>query len=296
MNLITDEGKYYLYRHIREDKNEPFYIGIGTKAKTGLQLKTYRRSRSKDKKSDIWKKICNKTKYEIEILLESDDYNFIKQKEIEFIALYGRKDLGTGTLANLTDGGEGTLGRKHTEKEKNKIRQKALGKKWTEERKEKFKNRNKPNYRRAPVSEETKYKMSLAKKKAVENGTYINNALKGSRHKNAKLNESQVLEIINLLDEGYYINQIANIYNVDKDIISGINRGKTWQHLTGFHPSTRPDRRKGLSERSKLNETKVKEIKVLIANNTPLVEIAKIYNVNPSLISAIKSGKNWKSI
>lgn len=24
-------NKYYLYRHIRLDKNEPFYIGIGTK-------------------------------------------------------------------------------------------------------------------------------------------------------------------------------------------------------------------------------------------------------------------------
>ena len=29
--MIEDEGKYYLYRHIREDKNEVFYIGIGTK-------------------------------------------------------------------------------------------------------------------------------------------------------------------------------------------------------------------------------------------------------------------------
>lgn len=27
--MLVDEGKYYLYRHIRLDKNEPFYIGIG---------------------------------------------------------------------------------------------------------------------------------------------------------------------------------------------------------------------------------------------------------------------------
>ena len=26
-------GNHYLYRHIRVDKNEPFYIGIGTKNK-----------------------------------------------------------------------------------------------------------------------------------------------------------------------------------------------------------------------------------------------------------------------
>jgi hypothetical protein len=31
------------------------------------------------------------------------------EKEIELIALYGRRDLGLGTLVNLTNGGEGNL-------------------------------------------------------------------------------------------------------------------------------------------------------------------------------------------
>lgn len=30
--MIVDNGKYYLYRHIRLDKNEPFYIGIGSRS------------------------------------------------------------------------------------------------------------------------------------------------------------------------------------------------------------------------------------------------------------------------
>lgn len=29
--MITYNEKFYLYRHIRLDKNRPFYIGIGTK-------------------------------------------------------------------------------------------------------------------------------------------------------------------------------------------------------------------------------------------------------------------------
>lgn len=33
--MIVEDGKYYLYRHIRNDKNEPFYIGVGTKSKYG---------------------------------------------------------------------------------------------------------------------------------------------------------------------------------------------------------------------------------------------------------------------
>jgi hypothetical protein len=32
-------------------------------------------------------------------------------KEKEFIQLYGRKDLGLGELVNMTDGGDGTIGR-----------------------------------------------------------------------------------------------------------------------------------------------------------------------------------------
>lgn len=37
----------------------------------------------------------------------------LKEKEIEFIKLYGRINQGNGTLANLTDGGQRNLGSKH---------------------------------------------------------------------------------------------------------------------------------------------------------------------------------------
>lgn len=104
-------GKYYLYRHIRLDTNEPFYVGIGTKiGKCGTEKCNYSRAFSRYSRNFLWKNVTNKTDYEVEILLESDDYEFIKQKEIEFIALYGRRDLGEGTLVNMTDGGDGMLG------------------------------------------------------------------------------------------------------------------------------------------------------------------------------------------
>lgn len=101
------DGKYYLYRHIRLDKNEPFYIGIGTKPKTYSSFeKEYNRAFDK-RRNNFWSKVFNKTDYRVDILFESDDRKIIEQKEKEFIQLYGRKDLGTGTLVNLTDGGEG---------------------------------------------------------------------------------------------------------------------------------------------------------------------------------------------
>jgi len=102
---------YYLYRHIRLDKEEPFYIGIGTKSKKFISFAVeFSRAFNKSRRNLIWKKIINKTDYNIEILLESNNLEFIKQKEKEFIKLYGRIDLKTGTLANMTDGGDGAIG------------------------------------------------------------------------------------------------------------------------------------------------------------------------------------------
>ena len=99
----------YLYKHIRLDTNEVFYVGIGGK---------YRPNQKN--RNTIWKRIVAKTDYKIEIILESNDYEFIKQKEIELIKFYGRINLGNGTLANLTDGGEGTIGLKMSDERKRK--------------------------------------------------------------------------------------------------------------------------------------------------------------------------------
>lgn len=105
------EDKHFLYRHIRLDNNEPFYIGIGTKKKWFTDFKTeYRRAFEKTGRNIFWKRIINKTNYEVEILFESNDYEFIKNKEIELIQLYGKRWNNTGTLVNITDGGEGVSG------------------------------------------------------------------------------------------------------------------------------------------------------------------------------------------
>lgn len=124
-------GRHYLYRHIRLDKNEPFYVGVGTKPKRSSSKDTYIYSRAynKSNRSNYWKKIIAKTDFEVEILLESDDYEFIKQREIEFIALYGRRDLGKGTLCNLTDGGDGTLGSVVSEEVKRHLSETRKGEK-----------------------------------------------------------------------------------------------------------------------------------------------------------------------
>lgn len=130
-NTIPD--KHYLYRHIRLDKDEPFYIGIGTMQECDIELYKFRRARAKNGRNSIWKSIVAKTDYEIEIMLESDDYNFLKQREIEFIKLYGRINLKTGTLANLTDGAEGLYNRVISDKSRERMSKSHMGKKLSPE-------------------------------------------------------------------------------------------------------------------------------------------------------------------
>ena len=95
----------YLYRHIRLDKNEPFYIGIGSDLyyKRAYDLKNNRRNY-------IWNKIIQKTNIEVEIMLDNLSWEQVCEKEIEFIKFYGRIDKKNGILSNLTDGGDGSLG------------------------------------------------------------------------------------------------------------------------------------------------------------------------------------------
>lgn len=109
----------HVYRHIRLDKNEPFYIGIGM---DDLGKRAYDK---KARRSEWWNRIANKHEYVVEILFQNVSIEFAKEKEKEFIALYGRIDLGTGTLCNLTNGGDGINGWKATSETINKMKKAA---------------------------------------------------------------------------------------------------------------------------------------------------------------------------
>lgn len=113
---------YFVYRHVRLDKNIPFYIGIGKKYNNNLD---YRRAYSSNTRSKLWTSIFNKTEIKVEILFEHENRDIITEKEKEFISLYGRIDIKTGTLANHTSGGEQNLGLSIETKEK--MRQRMIG-------------------------------------------------------------------------------------------------------------------------------------------------------------------------
>ena len=97
----------YVYKHTRLDTNEVFYIGIGSQNK-------YKRAFSLIKRNSFWRNITSKTEFLVEIIQDGLSWEQACEKEKELISKIGRRDLGLGTLVNMTDGGDGTFNVKHS--------------------------------------------------------------------------------------------------------------------------------------------------------------------------------------
>jgi hypothetical protein len=121
---------FYVYTYLRED-GTPYYVGKG----------------SGERAYKKWGKGIKPPKDKSRIVIVEDnlDETTAFNLECKLIAEYGRKDLGTGILYNMTDGGEGSSGHK------------VSGWQWSEESRAKRKGSGNPAYGKKQ-SEETKQK------------------------------------------------------------------------------------------------------------------------------------------
>lgn len=124
----------------------------------------------------------------------------------------------------------------------------------------------------------------------------------GINNSNAAFNQQQLNEILFLLKNKKELSmqEIAKIYNVNKDTILKINRGETYIQPNLSYPiRTQQESNKNLltgtkSSSSKLNEKELKEIINLIQNsNLNFSSIAQKYNISPSTIGLINKGKRY---
>ena len=144
--------QYYTYAYLREDIT-PYYIG------KGQGNRAYRRNRKdikppKDKSRIIYLK---------QNLTEEEAF----KHEIYMIAVFGRKDLGTGILHNRSDGGEGASGFIHSEETKIKLSESHKGEKnhnYSKNFSEEYRRKISESGKGRTHSEETKIKMSEARK------------------------------------------------------------------------------------------------------------------------------------
>ena len=99
--------EYYTYAYLREDRT-PYYVGKGKERRIYLKGKG-EVNPPKDKSRIIFLK---------QNLTEEEAF----KHEIYMISIFGRKDLGTGILYNMTNGGDGCSGYIVSEEEKQKRR------------------------------------------------------------------------------------------------------------------------------------------------------------------------------
>lgn len=117
----------YVYRHRTLDTNEVFYIGIGITKKRSWSV--YGRNR-------YWHNVVNKHGFTHEIVASDITRDVAKELEMFLIELYGRRDLGTGKLVNMTSGGDGMYGL--SEDGRRKKSEKRIGTKHSESTKRKM--------------------------------------------------------------------------------------------------------------------------------------------------------------
>jgi hypothetical protein len=107
-----------VYLHRKKSDNTVFYVGIG---------QDYRPYVTRGR-SNLWNKVKDKYGIIVDVIHENINKDEAIKIEIELISKYGRIDIGTGCLTNLTDGGEGiNAGYKHNDSFKEKARQRQLG-------------------------------------------------------------------------------------------------------------------------------------------------------------------------
>lgn len=109
-----EEKKSYVYLHTRLDTNQVFYVGIGSS-------ENYKRAFQKQKRSEYWGRIAKKYGFSVTIVLDELTWKEAGSWEKYLIDLYGRNQLNKGPLCNMTDGGDGTIGRIMSDKERKRI-------------------------------------------------------------------------------------------------------------------------------------------------------------------------------
>ena len=154
-----DTYQHYVYAYLRED-GTPYYIGKGKR----FRAFDKHRIAVPPNKSQI-------------VFLETNlsDVGALAL-ERRYIRWYGRKDLCTGILRNMTDGGDGSSGFQPTEETRKKLseaKRGRKGKKHSEETRKKLSEAKKGR----KLSQETRLKMSQSKK-----GKPANCSMSGKKH------------------------------------------------------------------------------------------------------------------
>jgi len=178
---------------------EPYYVGKGS----GRRYRHHLYSKRNLKKYNRSRKILSETGCDPEIVILRSDMTNLESLEFEkkVIRSIGRADISEGTLVNLTDGGDGGVGYKHTKAHKKKMSKIMKGRPntWGDKISSSLKGKPKSeshkknlweNRDRSARSEKTKAKIRDAMRERVRSGEHfteehrskISKSVSGTKH------------------------------------------------------------------------------------------------------------------
>jgi hypothetical protein len=104
-----------VYQHRKRKTGEVFYIGYASESQ-----KNYR-PYTEDGRNNFWERVTRIYTYDVEIVIDNISDKEALSWERYLISLHGRRSKKEGHLVNLTDGGEGVLGIKHSEESRRRM-------------------------------------------------------------------------------------------------------------------------------------------------------------------------------
>lgn len=214
-----------LYFHINPIKNHIFYVGIGNKY----------RPKVKKGRNKMWQNIVNKYGYIIEVVHTGLTKQEAEEKEIYYIKLFGRRDLGLGNLVNLNDGGNTNSGWIATPESISKRVSKTTGQKRTNECRERM-SESQLGHSTSDVTRENMRNSALNKPKpSIKTNKKISISLK--KFYSGVKRKPTIQKVINQYDiEGNFIREWSSI-KLAADVL-GIQRTNISKVLTGKRIST----------------------------------------------------------
>lgn len=246
---------FYVYQLRREDSKLPFYIGKGKADRFKRHLTKSSLSKNSFKNNVIKKALSEGVKIVSEVLCYGMTELQALDAEAYLIKIHGRRDCGTGTLTNVTDGGEqGPTGAKfgpqsdeHKAKRFKDVRPAKprtiasyddSGKRITSEA-------HKENLRIAAAKSETKCcphcnivcKIAQFKRyhgdmcKILTGTGWSNPKVSGEANKRSVLTEEDVIEIRRLVSVGMSKASVSRLYNTTDTTICKIILRQSWAHV-----------------------------------------------------------------
>lgn len=202
---------------------------------------------------------------------------------------------------NMTIGGEGTFGYKHSEENRQKLSELKKGvsisdsTNFTDEEILKIKELLKSNISQKDIAK--MFNVTNEVISSIKRGrSWINieEDISTIKYWNAKkLTKDDVLEIKQLIKSKIAYDEIAKKFNVASITIEQIKSGITWKDVGDDVSYVKYS----LGRKAILTEKEVIEIKLLIkAKKMKLYEIAQKYDVKPRMVYDISSGVSWSHV